>query len=166
MKISYVRWNLLDALYQNFSSIPITGILWPPNAVFQYNAQYHKVLQVNREDYNSCSAKSAVATYETGNDSINFASAGDYYYISSLPAQCDAGQRLHIKVGSIYASLPDDNTLSLGKVPKPPIPFPPHVVAHPYPRSSASTSLSSKCLITTMLGLMLVADFYFFFCIF
>ncbi|KAL3527494.1 hypothetical protein ACH5RR_012150 [Cinchona calisaya] len=53
--------------------------------IFQYNAQYQNVLQVNREDYNSSKAKSALATYTTGNDLINLTSAGDYYYISSFP---------------------------------------------------------------------------------
>ncbi|KAL3527496.1 hypothetical protein ACH5RR_012152 [Cinchona calisaya] len=119
--------------------------------------------EVNREDYNSCKAKSALATDTTGNDLINLTSAGDYYYISSFPAQCEGGQWVHIKVGSISAALRPNSAPTLGKVPKPPIPFPPHVVVvYPYPHDCASTSISSKCLImiTTILGLALVADLY------
>ncbi|XP_026410931.1 mavicyanin-like [Papaver somniferum] len=66
---------------------------------FVYNPKYHNVLQVTSQDYESCTTTSPLATYTTGNDSIQI--KGDdthYYFICGVPGHCKIGQKVDIQV--------------------------------------------------------------------
>lgn len=66
--------------------------------IFNYDPQYHNVLQVSRSDFHSCDATSPIAAYSTGNDSIPFRSSGHYFYICGFVGHCQAGQKMDIRV--------------------------------------------------------------------
>lgn len=71
----------------------------------------HNLMQVTREDYQSCNTTSPITVYATGSDSISLTKPGDYYFIGGRnfepewyamtlkePGHCHAGQKLHVKV--------------------------------------------------------------------
>ncbi|KAL6178416.1 hypothetical protein ACLB2K_049934 [Fragaria x ananassa] len=79
--------------------------------LFAYNKEYHNLMEVNGEDYQSCNAKSPLALYAAGLDSIPLDKPGDYYFMCGRnfepywyamtlkePGHCQAGQKLHVKV--------------------------------------------------------------------
>ncbi|KAL1548328.1 Cupredoxin superfamily protein [Salvia divinorum] len=65
---------------------------------FKYNQQFHNVMEVSQQDYESCNSSSPILTYTTGHDSIELTSAGHRYFICSTPGHCNAGQKLAIVV--------------------------------------------------------------------
>ncbi|XP_026400083.1 mavicyanin-like [Papaver somniferum] len=68
---------------------------------FVYNPKYHNVLQVTSQDYESCTTTSPLATYTTGNDSVQI--KGDdthYYFICGFPGHCKIGQKVAIQVST------------------------------------------------------------------
>ncbi|KAI3831258.1 hypothetical protein MKX03_034044 [Papaver bracteatum] len=68
---------------------------------FVYNPKYHNVLQVTSQDYESCTITSPLATYTTGNDSIQI--KGDdthYYFICGVPGHCKNGQKVDIQIST------------------------------------------------------------------
>ncbi|KAH0454403.1 hypothetical protein IEQ34_016327 [Dendrobium chrysotoxum] len=73
---------------------------------FKYNKQFHNVLEVTKEDYNSCKSGSPSATYSTGNDSITIKTAGHHYFICGFPGHCQIGQKVDIFVGGGKAPAP------------------------------------------------------------
>ncbi|KAL2485874.1 Phytocyanin domain-containing protein [Abeliophyllum distichum] len=66
--------------------------------IFNYDAQFHNVLQVTLPGFHSCNSSSPIATYSTGNDSITVTSPGHYYYICGFVGHCEAGQKVDIRV--------------------------------------------------------------------
>ncbi|KAL3524977.1 hypothetical protein ACH5RR_013349 [Cinchona calisaya] len=67
--------------------------------VFEYEPLFDSVMQVNKEDYESCQPLSPpIATYCTGKDSVNLCEDGEYYFMSGNPANCKDGEKLKIKV--------------------------------------------------------------------
>ncbi|XVF24749.1 hypothetical protein REPUB_Repub13aG0153800 [Reevesia pubescens] len=68
--------------------------------VFNYNKQYHNVMQVKVEDFKSCNTESPIARYGKGSDAIRLDSSGEYYFICGYPGHCQPGQKLHITVNS------------------------------------------------------------------
>lgn len=74
--------------------------------VFQYNPNFHNVLQVNHSDFQSCKLTVPIATYSTGKESITIKQPGHYYYLCGIPGHCDVGQKVDIRVmGSSSPSL-------------------------------------------------------------
>ncbi|XP_055814634.1 mavicyanin-like [Solanum dulcamara] len=66
--------------------------------VFNYNNKYHNVMQVSRQEYESCTITDPIATFNTGKDSITLPSSGDYYYVCGIPGHCQIGQKFHIHI--------------------------------------------------------------------
>ncbi|XP_019168135.1 PREDICTED: mavicyanin-like isoform X2 [Ipomoea nil] len=66
--------------------------------VFEYNPQYHDVMEVTHAMYRSCNASSPIATYTTGNDSITINSSGHHFFLCSVPGHCQSGQKVDINV--------------------------------------------------------------------
>ncbi|KAL5712695.1 hypothetical protein ACHQM5_014840 [Ranunculus cassubicifolius] len=67
--------------------------------VFQYNPQFHNVMQVSYEDYKACRVPATpITTYKDGNDSITIKNYGHYFYICGQPGHCQAGQKVDIRV--------------------------------------------------------------------
>ena len=89
--------------------------------VFEYNNQFHNVMQVNVEDFKSCNPDSPIARYGKGNDAFTLESSGEYYFLCGFPGHCQAGQKIHITVNSAgSAASPQSNA---------PIPPPANTVA-------------------------------------
>ncbi|XP_042051691.1 mavicyanin-like [Salvia splendens] len=65
---------------------------------FKYNQQFHNVMEVSQQDYESCNSSSPIHTYTTGHDSVELTAAGRRYFICSTPGHCNAGQKLPVVV--------------------------------------------------------------------
>ncbi|XP_015163240.1 mavicyanin-like [Solanum tuberosum] len=66
--------------------------------VFNYNNKYHNVMQVSKQEYESCTITNPIATFNTGKDSITLQAYGDYYYVCGNPGHCQIGQKFHINI--------------------------------------------------------------------
>ncbi|XVE66014.1 hypothetical protein DITRI_Ditri08aG0047500 [Diplodiscus trichospermus] len=65
---------------------------------FKYNAQFHNVMQVTHPMYKACNVSAPLATYTTGNDSINITRKGHQFFFCGVPGHCQAGQKVDINV--------------------------------------------------------------------
>ncbi|KAG0500621.1 hypothetical protein HPP92_000693 [Vanilla planifolia] len=103
--------------------------------VFEYNKQFHNVLEVKKADYTACNNDSALATYTTGNDSIILKTAGHHYYICGVPGHCLAGQKVDILVakGKAVALAPSPSAPSSSAAPS---------ISPPFSSSNPPTSSS------------------------
>ncbi|KAK9086823.1 hypothetical protein Syun_029217 [Stephania yunnanensis] len=73
--------------------------------VFKYLPSIHNVMQVTQKDFESCNPPAkAIATYTSGKDTVILKMSGDFYFICGAPGHCDAGQKVHVKVGQGSAS--------------------------------------------------------------
>ncbi|KAJ0966298.1 hypothetical protein J5N97_027436 [Dioscorea zingiberensis] len=72
--------------------------------VFEYNKQFHNVIEVSKADYQTCTAASPLATFTTGNDSISIKKTGHLYFICGFPGHCGAGQKVDIRVLKLSSS--------------------------------------------------------------
>ncbi|XXG56480.1 hypothetical protein AAC387_Pa03g3875 [Persea americana] len=66
--------------------------------VFEYNKQFHNVLQVSRDEYRSCNGTSPITTHTSGNDSITIKRKGHYFFLCGVPGHCGLGQKVDIRV--------------------------------------------------------------------
>ncbi|KAL6564355.1 hypothetical protein OROMI_015805 [Orobanche minor] len=66
--------------------------------VFEYDPEFHSVLQVSQSDFHSCNTATPISSYTTGNDSIVINNSGHYYYICGVMGHCEAGQKIDITV--------------------------------------------------------------------
>lgn len=67
-------------------------------SVFEYNPQFHNVMQVIHSEYKACNASSPISTHTTGNDSITITSHGHHFFVCGVPGHCQAGQKVDINV--------------------------------------------------------------------
>ncbi|KAK3019602.1 hypothetical protein RJ639_005021 [Escallonia herrerae] len=65
--------------------------------VFEYNKEYDNVVRVTHKNFNACNGTAPYATYATGNDSFTIKNPGHYYFISTVPGHCKAGQKVDIR---------------------------------------------------------------------
>ncbi|KAL6500479.1 hypothetical protein OROHE_025845 [Orobanche hederae] len=65
---------------------------------FEYDPEFHSVLQVSQSDFHSCNTATPIYSYTTGNDSIAINNSGHYYYICGVMGHCEAGQKVDIIV--------------------------------------------------------------------
>ncbi|KAF7127690.1 hypothetical protein RHSIM_Rhsim11G0130700 [Rhododendron simsii] len=65
--------------------------------VFNYYAEQHNVLVVNKTAYRSCNAPDNATSYWTGNDCITLVK-GHHYFMCGFPGHCSAGMRIAVKV--------------------------------------------------------------------
>ncbi|KAK9086722.1 hypothetical protein Syun_029116 [Stephania yunnanensis] len=76
---------------------PYNMLYYP--TIFEYHAHSHNVMQVNPSDFKSCNSTAPpLAVYTSGNDTVTFKMAGNYYFICGAPGHCEAGQKVEIKV--------------------------------------------------------------------
>ncbi|XP_043715483.1 early nodulin-like protein 3 [Telopea speciosissima] len=66
--------------------------------LFVYSADKDSVLQVNKEEYESCNSTSPTATFKDGHTSIKFDKNGPYYFISGVPENCKKNEKMVVVV--------------------------------------------------------------------
>ncbi|KAL6283904.1 hypothetical protein ACE6H2_014833 [Prunus campanulata] len=66
--------------------------------IFTYNNQFHNVMQVTNQDFQSCNTTSAMATYTSGSDTVTLNRSGHFYFLCGTPGHCQHGQKVDINV--------------------------------------------------------------------
>lgn len=102
-------------------------------AVFQYNSQFHNVMQVSHAEYKSCNASAPIVTHTTGNDSVTITSKGHHFFLCGIPGHCQAGQKVDINVLRVSSSKAPSSSA--------PSSSPAVTVVPPSPTPSDTTSL-------------------------
>ncbi|AES59115.1 putative cupredoxin [Medicago truncatula] len=69
--------------------------------ILKYEAGKDSVLQVSKEDYDSCNISKPIKHYNDGNTKVRFDHSGPYYYISGEKGHCEKGQKLTVVVMSL-----------------------------------------------------------------
>ncbi|ONI13168.1 hypothetical protein PRUPE_4G207200 [Prunus persica] len=77
--------------------------------IFAYNNQFHNVMQVTTQDFESCNPNSPIAVYSSGSDTITLDRPGNFYFLCGAPGHCRAGQRVEIMA---TLPTPDDSSPS------------------------------------------------------
>ncbi|KAM0952038.1 putative Phytocyanin domain, cupredoxin [Dioscorea sansibarensis] len=72
--------------------------------LFEYDTQFHNVLEVSKDDYHACNNASPLATYATGNDSITIKRRGHHFYLCGFPGHCAVGQKLDVRIPKLPSS--------------------------------------------------------------
>ncbi|KAF5463258.1 hypothetical protein F2P56_019183 [Juglans regia] len=101
---------------------------------FQYDYKSNDVMEVSREDFESCNVRSPLNLYTSGRDSITMWKPGHFYYLCSFPGHCQAGQKVDIRV----LIQPPNPTPSPS-----PSPSDPRTSSTPSPSPSPSSTLPS-----------------------
>ncbi|CAK9324811.1 unnamed protein product [Citrullus colocynthis] len=68
--------------------------------VFPYRSGANNLVAVKKADYDTCGEEEVIHMYFLGPTILNLTEAGDYYYFDGIGKHCEAGQKLHIQVGS------------------------------------------------------------------
>ncbi|KAL6500480.1 hypothetical protein OROHE_025846 [Orobanche hederae] len=93
----YDGWDIMgDVVYNQWALSKIFKV--GDTIVFEYDPEFHSVLQVSQSDFHSCNTAAPISTYTTGNDSIVINNSGHYYYICGVMGHCEAGQKVGITV--------------------------------------------------------------------
>ncbi|CAA0828101.1 Probable inactive patatin-like protein 9 [Striga hermonthica] len=129
--------------------------------VFEYDQDFHNVMQVSQSDFESCNPTAPIATYSTGNDSIGIHSSGDYYYICGVEGHCSQfGQKVEIRVpNSPRPTIPGPGPAPHGPEeaqPNPPQNLPTVPVRPTPPSNNAKSYLSKNILSSASVGLLLL----------
>ncbi|KAB1224872.1 Mavicyanin [Morella rubra] len=107
---------------------------------FQYDYKLNDVIEVSREDFESCNVGAPLNYYGSGRDRITMWKPGHYYYICSFPGHCQAGQKVDIRALQSPSPAPSPTS------PSPSDPMPPtpdHQPAYHIPPSSSPSPSST-----------------------
>lgn len=100
---------------------------------FEYNAQFHNVMRVTHAMYRACNVSAPLATYTTGNDTINITRRGHHFFFCGVPGHCQAGQKVDINVPrKLSTTAPTPSALVSPLVPPARIPVPSPSKAVPF----------------------------------
>ncbi|CAK8569951.1 unnamed protein product [Lathyrus sativus] len=66
--------------------------------IFTYEAGKDSVLQVSKEDYDSCNISKPIKKYNDGKTKVRFDRSGPYYYISGEKGHCEKGEKVAVVV--------------------------------------------------------------------
>ncbi|WMV07901.1 hypothetical protein MTR67_001286 [Solanum verrucosum] len=117
--------------------------------VFNYDPQLHNVMQVDINDYNSCTSN-PIATFNSGCDSITLDTPdGDYFFLCGIPGHCASGLKIHIKVSPTTTTTtppPPTTTNTPSTLPPPP---PPTTMNNRYPYRFPTSSRNHSSASTT-----------------
>ncbi|CAB4308173.1 unnamed protein product [Prunus armeniaca] len=105
--------------------------------IFAYNNQFHNVMQVTNQDYESCNPTSPIAVYTSGSDNITLDGPGNFYFLCGAPGHCQAGQRVEI-----MATLPTPDGSFVSPSPAPYGPSPSASHSEVSPSSDQSSGLA------------------------
>ncbi|RWR89708.1 Plastocyanin-like protein [Cinnamomum micranthum f. kanehirae] len=95
----------------------------------------HTVDEVNKADYDSCTATNAISSFNNGNTTITLSKTGPHYFICSTPNHCSQGMKLAVSVSAAASSPPAPT----GSLPPSTTPSPVSSMA-PSPASSSPPS--------------------------
>ncbi|CAK9186388.1 unnamed protein product [Ilex paraguariensis] len=84
---------------------------------FEYNPQFHNVMQVKHPEFQSCNASSPIATHTTGNDSITITAHGHHFFLCGVPGHCQSGQKVDINVRRASSLPPSPSALPSPSIP-------------------------------------------------
>ncbi|KAJ4840911.1 hypothetical protein Tsubulata_001104 [Turnera subulata] len=68
--------------------------------LFLYPPSQDSVIQVTKENYNSCNLKNPILYMNDGNSLFNITTEGEFFFTSGEPGHCEKHQKLYIAVGS------------------------------------------------------------------
>ncbi|XP_065850115.1 uclacyanin 1-like [Euphorbia lathyris] len=121
----YSTW----AATQNFS---VGDVL-----VFNFANNQHDVTEVNKADYDACTATNSISRVTTSPASITINGTGEHYFICGILGHCAAGQKLMINVTAATSAPPS-------QPPSPSAPAPqPSSVPAPAPQAATPTPVSA-----------------------
>uniref|UniRef100_A0A3Q7HR33 Phytocyanin domain-containing protein n=1 Tax=Solanum lycopersicum TaxID=4081 RepID=A0A3Q7HR33_SOLLC len=67
--------------------------------VFLYPPSEDSVIQVTKQNYNSCNLKNPILYMNNGNSLFNITRPGEFYFTSGAEGHCEKLQKLHISIG-------------------------------------------------------------------
>lgn len=134
VKVDYSQWSA-----DQFFAVGDT-------VVFEYNTNFHDVMQVTHLQFRACNASAPIATYKSGNDSIKIKTPGHHFFLCSTPGHCQAGQKVDINVES------HDSNSSTAPVPSPSSPSTSNHVAPSASPSSHPGGAAPQSLVTLLLA--------------
>ncbi|KAK6249175.1 hypothetical protein QUC31_020740 [Theobroma cacao] len=68
--------------------------------IWKYDGKVDSVLQVTKEDYESCNTSKPIKEYKDGDTKVELDKSGPFYFISGADGHCQKGQKLVIVVMS------------------------------------------------------------------
>ncbi|KAJ0693152.1 putative Blue (type 1) copper binding protein [Helianthus annuus] len=110
------------------------------NLVFTYTSN-HDVLEVSKDDYDSCSITNPVTSNTASPTTIALKDAGSRYFICGTPGHCDQGMKVEIK--TVAASSGPPTTTTPPSSDSPTTTTPPSSVSPAPPVSTKSPPASS-----------------------
>ncbi|OMO72138.1 Plastocyanin-like protein [Corchorus capsularis] len=130
--------------------------------LFEYNNEYHDVVEVSHDDFESCKGTSGIATYASGSDIITLERPGHYYFLCGVPGHCQIGQRVDILV----QPAPSSTSIAPSTTPSALPSSPPPARANPPPSAQGGPAQSGALSLISFnsqlsLALSLVAFFVF-----
>ncbi|KAG7622378.1 Phytocyanin domain [Arabidopsis suecica] len=66
--------------------------------VWKYDMKVDSVLQVTKEDYESCNTANPLKQYNDGNTKVELDKSGPYFFISGAPGNCAKGEKITLVV--------------------------------------------------------------------
>ncbi|KAB2600349.1 hypothetical protein D8674_010620 [Pyrus ussuriensis x Pyrus communis] len=128
------------------------------NSLFAYSNQFHNVMQVANQDFESCNTSSPLITYTSSSDTITIKRLGHMYFLCGAPSHCQAGQKVDVKV---TLPIPADSSTSPNPAPGSSSPFASH--SEVITRSGAPTLHSRTLeLFATSLVVLCILSLVFF----
>ncbi|XP_026443336.1 chemocyanin-like [Papaver somniferum] len=140
--------------------------------VFEYDPEWHNVVQVTHEDYRKCNASSPikenyywgshsirgaspnktkmVKTFTSGKDTIPIKAEGHLFYICGVPEHCKMGQKVDIRVVAL-------DRLDIGVLADRATPAPPTSPSVSAPTPSPNSVMSISKGFTGKLGFVILA---------
>ncbi|PON74545.1 Cupredoxin [Parasponia andersonii] len=66
--------------------------------VWKYDAEKDSVLEVSKQDYETCNTSRPIKEHKDGNTKVSLGRAGPFYFISGAKGHCEKGQKLIVVV--------------------------------------------------------------------
>ncbi|KMZ64563.1 Early nodulin-like protein [Zostera marina] len=66
--------------------------------LFEYNKQFHNVVEVSKTDYRTCNASNPISTHNSGNDSVLLNHKGHFFFLCGVARHCQIGQKVDIRI--------------------------------------------------------------------
>lgn len=128
--------------------------------VFPFRVGGHNVIQVTKDDFDTCGHDHVVAEYYKGPFIFQLNNTGEYYFYSNVGTHCEMGQKLHITVGTAPGSsgfvfVPPRRLLSLPAPakhePEAPAPSPDVIASAASNNVGQLLGLVASCLVALLL---------------